>query len=95
MDAMGEEELRERLFSLWGRNGGRCSVEKIHMFPGRKQVVVVFDKIEAAIIVKVSHQRRLLGSEFQRCRVVYGRDPCERPIPGTEDDRGMFSLSLD
>lgn len=75
--------LAKRICEVARRQHVYCVVERVEVVEGGA-VVVVFSKIDTAIAVKGWHGKRLLGPEAAggRCEVVFGRDPCDRPIPG-------------
>lgn len=90
-----KEEILRKLRILGCVFVEQYKVERYQVFPENLEAFVVFDMIEKAINIMELYRGRRLGiALFDDIEVVYGNDPCDRPIPMSGDGNVTGSTNL-
>lgn len=78
-------KLATRMRVLDPRFTAEFGVEACWTTPDKKEVHFSFTCIEAAMKAMECHEHRLLGPDFEGSKVVFGKDPCDKPLLKTEN----------
>lgn len=81
---VGKEEFAKRFKAIEVKFYFGFSIESFDIDQTSSEACIVFSKIAGAMQVKNWHSSGLLGKEFNSCQIIYGKDPCDRPIPVRE-----------
>lgn len=87
MGVVSEAELIEKFRVLHGGSSFRVStILELDIFQETRKAHILFSTISAAVGIMEFYSLGLLGDEFNGCRVLFGKDPSDRLVPGNERD---------
>lgn len=90
---ISEGELIETFRTLHRGSSFRMhTILKFDIFPETGEAHLLFSTISAAVGIMELYSLGLLGDEFSGCRVFFGKDPSDRPVPGNEINGTLASF---
>lgn len=82
------DKLVQIFRALHGGSSFRVSsILSFDIFSETGEVRLLFSTISAAVGIMEFYSLGLFGDEFSGCRVLFGKDPSDRPVPGKEINR--------
>lgn len=85
MEITNIDELIQKFRALHRGSSFKLStILSFDIFPETGEAHLLFSTISAAIGIMEFYSLGLLGDELSGCRVLFGKDPSDQPIPGKE-----------
>lgn len=85
VEVVDMDKLVQIFRALHGGSSFRVStILSFDVFPKTGEARLLFNTISAAVGIMEFYSLGLLGDEFSGCRVLFGKDPSDRPVPGKE-----------
>lgn len=84
-ELLDERMLELKLGNLGGSFSIRPRVQKVAIDKERREATIAMGRISCAVQLMEAKIGGRWGEEFDNSTIEFGKDECERPIPGTED----------
>lgn len=85
VEVVSKCRLIQKFRTLCGGSSFRaCTILRFDIFPETGEAYLLFSAVSVAVGIMKFYKLGLLGDEFRDCRVLFGKDPSDRPVPGNK-----------